>query len=379
VQPREPGTVHPVTDSSALRRLERQARRRVDARMAAKRVWESLPAIVQILVAVLAAYAIARWGLGHPFPVLAVTVTINSLGFARDARPTRVAETVIGILIGVALSDGLSLVIGKGLWQLAVVLAVVLVVGRAVSSSPSFAVAAALPSALVMILPVPEGGVFGRTLDAVVAAAVALLATALFPRDPGRAAARDRRTIFATLNESVGSIVDCLSDANSAAGELALSRLRRTQPMVNAWTDTLESAIAVARISPFLRARLPELQRNSRALVAVDLTSRHLRTIARRVEFLVRDGVRRPGLAEAVTQLGTGIRLLGEELTDPQLAGAARSLLSDLALRLDPAVIAPDAPMTDAAVVLMLRPLAVDLLVGTGMPIDEARVLLPEV
>jgi uncharacterized membrane protein YgaE (UPF0421/DUF939 family) len=347
--------------------------------MAIKRVWESLPAIAQILTAVTAAYAIAHWGLGHAFPVLAVTVTINSLGFARDARPSRVAESVVGILIGVALSDGLSLIIGKGLWQLVVVLLVVFVVGRAVSSSPRFAVAAAVPSALVVILPTPDGGPFGRTLDAVIAAAVALLATALIPRDPGRAAARDRRTLFAAVQESVSSIVDSLADADSAAGELALSRLRRTQPLVDAWTDTLESAIAVARISPFLRSRLPELQRNARALTAADLTARHLRTVSRRVEFLVRDGVPRPALAEVVTQLGTGIRLLGEELIDPQMAGAARSLLTDLARRLTPDQVAPDAPMTDSAVVLMLRPLVVDLLVGTGMPIAEARALLPVV
>jgi hypothetical protein len=185
--------------------------------------------------------------------------------------------------------------------------------------------------------------------------------------------------MFAAVQESVSSIVDSLADADSAAGELALSRLRRTQPLVDAWTDTLESAIAVARISPFLRSRLPELQRNARALTAADLTARHLRTVSRRVEFLVRDGVPRPALAEVVTQLGTGIRLLGEELIDPQMAGAARSLLTDLARRLTPDQVAPDAPMTDSAVVLMLRPLVVDLLVGTGMPIAEARALLPVV
>jgi hypothetical protein len=39
----------------------------------------------------------------------------------------------------------------------------------------------------------------------------------------------------------------------------------------------------------------------------------------------------------------------------------------------------PDAALTDSALVLMLRPLAVDLLVGTGVPIDEARRLLPPV
>ncbi|CAN5187164.1 hypothetical protein BH11ACT4_BH11ACT4_23190 [soil metagenome] len=368
-----------MTDSAPLRRLERQVRRRVDARMAARRVWESLPAIIQIIAAVTAAYSIARWGLMHPYPILAITVTINSLGFARDARPQRVATSVVGILVGVALSDALSLVLGKGLWQLVVVLLVVFVVGRIVSSNPSFAVAAAVPSALVLILPVPEGGVFGRTIDGLIGGVVALLVTALIPRDPGRAAARDRRTLFSAIGEALVSVVDCLKDADESAGELGLARLRRTQPLVDAWATAHESALAVARISPFLRSRLPDLQRSSRVLAAADLTTRHLRTIARRVEFLVRDGVRRPALAELLAQFGTAIALLGEELDDPQVVGAARSLLSDLARRLDPGMVLPDAHVTDAALVLMLRPFAVDLLAGTGMPLDEARALLPEV
>jgi uncharacterized membrane protein YgaE (UPF0421/DUF939 family) len=368
-----------VTDSALLRRLERQVRRRVDARNAVKRVWESLPAIIQIVAAVVASYAVARWGLGHAFPVLAVTVTINSLGFARDARPRRVAESVLGILIGVALSDGLSLLLGKGLWQLIVVLLVVFVVGRAVSANPAFTVAAAVPSALVVILPIPEGGPFGRTLDALVAGIVALIVTALIPRDPGRAAARERRTLFSVIGEALSSVVDALTDADEAAGELGLTRLRRTQPIVDSWAATHESALAITRLSPFLRSRLPDLQRSSRVLVAADLTTRHLRTIARRVEFLVRDGVPRPALAELVGQFRTSIALLGDELDDPQLVGAARSLLSDIARRLSPSLVIPNSPVTDAAIVLALRPLAVDLLVGTGMPIDDARALLPAV
>lgn len=354
-------------------------RRRLDARTAARRVWESVPAIVQIVAAVAASYSIAHWGIGHAYPILAITVTINSLGFARDARPQRVAESVLGILIGVALSDGLSLVIGKGLWQLLVVLLVVFVVGRAVSPTPSFAVAAAVPSALVVILPIPDGGVFGRTIDALIGGVVALLVTALIPRDPARAAARERRRLFSTIAEALVSVEDCLRDADEAAGELGLARLRRTQPLIDAWSATLETALSVSRLSPFLRARLPDLQRSSRVLTAADLTTRHLRTIARRVEFLVRDGMQRPALAELMTQFGTAIALLGDELDDPQLVGAARSLLADLARRLDPATVIPDAHLTDAAIVLQLRPLAVDLLAGTGMPLEEARALLPPV
>ncbi len=363
--------------AAQLRRLERRVRRRLDARMAGRRVLHSFPAIGQILVAVAAAYSIAHWGLGHAVPILAVTLTINALGFSRDARPRRVAESVLGILLGVALSDGLSLLIGRGLWQLIVVLLVVFVVGRAVSSNPAFAVAAAVPSALVLLLPVPAGGPFGRTFDAMVGGAVALAVTALIPRDPTRAARRDGRVLFSVLSESMGSIVDSLTDADEAAGELALTRLRRTQPLIDDWDASLDTALSVSRISPFLRRQLPELRRNARVQRSADLAARHLRTLARRVEFLVRDGVTRPALAGLVGEVATALTLLGRELDDLLLTGQARSLLSDLARRLDPAVVIPDAGVADAAIVLMLRPLVIDLLIGAGLEPDAARALLP--
>lgn len=91
----------------------------------------------------------------------------------------------------------------------------------------------------------------------------------------------------------------------------------------------------------------------------------------------MRDGAARPALAALVGEVGTAVALLGSELDDLQVTGQARSLLSDLARRLDPAVVIPDARLTDAAIVLMLRPLVIDLLIGTGMEPDAARALLP--
>lgn len=366
------------SDVGALRRLERRIAVRVRLRDGAARVIDSLPAIVQIVVAVLIAYSIARWLVGHPYPLLAVTVTITSLGLTRDARPRRVAESLIGIVLGVAVSESITVLVGSGIWQLGIVLLVVFVVGRFMTSNPQFAVASAIPSAIVMLLPT-QAGPFGRTLDAAIAGAVALLVTALIPRDPGRIAARDRRVMFAVLSESAESIARSLRDGDEAAGDLALSRLRRAAPLFEAWKQSLDTALAVARISPFLRGRLPELRRDARALDAVDLATRHLRTIARRSSYLVRDGIPRPGLADPLTTVATGVRLLGEELQDPQAAGAARSLLADLARRLDPVTLIPDAGLADASALLLLRPLVVDLLVGSGMPHDEARDLLPPV
>lgn len=346
--------------------------RALQVKQAVRRLWDSAPAIIQIVVAATAAYAIAHWGLGHEVPVLAVTVTITSLGFTRDARPVRVLQSVLGILLGIALAATIVSLAGRGPWQLVVVLLTVLVAGRLVSSNPAFPVAAALPSVLLVLLPDPVGGPFTRALDAVVGAVVALLVTALVPRSPRRIAVRDGAALFSVLVESTGSIVECLRDGDAAAGELALTRLRRTQPLVDAWGVALDSARAIARISPFLRAQLPELDRAARALAGADHAARHLRLIARRCEFLAHDGAARPALAGLVGSVGDGIRLVGAEVEDLELAGAARSLLADLAARLGPDAV-PGASVAEAAVMLQLRPLVVDLLVATGMPIDDAQ------
>lgn len=361
-----------------LRRLERRVARQADLRASLRRVGESLPAIVQILVAVAIAYAITHWGLGHAVPLLAITVTINSLGLARDARPLRVAETVLGIVLGVVLGDIVAAFAGRGLWQLLLVLGTVLVVGRLAAHSPAFSMAAAVPSALVVMLPDATAGPFTRTLDALIGGAVALAATALVPRDPRRAAARDGRALISVVREALASVDDALRHADAAAAELALARLRRTQPLIDAWTASLDTAVSVARISPWVRRHLGELRRQTNVLRVADLAVRHLRTLSRRVEFLVRDGRPRPELAELLLAIAHAVLLLGESIDDPVRADVARLELVGLAERLDPRVVLPGAPVTDAAIVLLLRPLVVDLLDGAGLHPDDARMLLPK-
>ena len=365
----------PTSTLPTVAKFERRMRRALSLKAAGRRLWESAPAILQIVVAATASFAIAHWLLGHDIPVLAVTVTITSLGFNRDARPVRVLRSVLGILFGVALAAGLVALFGAGPWQLVVVLAAVLVAGRLVSANPSFAVAAALPAVLVVLLPASTGIPFERVLDAAIGGGVALLVTALLPRNPRRIAAKDAAALFSVLVESTRSIAEALRDGDPGAGELGLARLRRTQPLVDAWTESLESARAIARISPFLRQTRPELERAAAALAAADHASRHLRLIARRCEFLVRDGARRPALASLISTVGDGIGLLGAEVENLELAGQARSLLGDLATRLGPDAV-PGASVAETAVVLQLRPLVVDLLVATGMSLDDAQARL---
>jgi len=343
------------------------------------RLVDSLLPITQIVAAATAAYAIAFFGLGHTTPLLAATVTISALGFVRDARPVRVLESAVGIIVGIAVSELLFLLVGRGVWQVAVVLAITLLAARLLSPSNAFAVAAGVQAMIVLILPVPDGGPFQRSIDGLIGGAVALLVTALLPRDPRRLARRDARRVFTVFTESLTALAAALEKADEPAAERALERLRMTQPIIDAWGESLDSARAIARISPFQRRHAPELEAQARVLRGMDLATRNLRVIARRIDFLVRDGVPRPALASLLATTATSATLLGQSLDDPLLADTTRVGLSGIAAHLHPRTVVGDAQVTDSIVVLMLRPLLVDLLTAAGLDDEKARALLPGV
>ena len=350
-----------------------------DLRSSGERAIDSLVPALQIAIAATISFAFAHFVLGHALPLIAVTVTISSLGFVRDARPLRVLETAVGMVIGIALSEVMVLLIGQGTWQIAVVLMITLVVARVLSSSNAFAIAAGVQSMLVILLPVPAGGPFVRSIDGIVAGVVALVVTALLPRDPRRFASRDARRLFASLTDALASLVIALEKADEPAAEHALERLRATQPVIDSWAASLDSAAAIARISPFLRRHRPDVLAQLRVLRGMDLATRNLRVIARRIDFLVRDGVPRPVIASIMASLGTSVELLGQSLDDPLLGDTVRVGLVAVVERLRPDTAVKGAPVTDSIVILMMRPLLVDLLTAADLPVDKARALLPEV
>jgi uncharacterized membrane protein YgaE (UPF0421/DUF939 family) len=366
-----------MSGGDALRRFERRLTLRLNVKIVTRRALDSIPAAIQIVLGVVLSYSFAHFVLGHATPLIAVTVVISTLGFARDARPRKVVESTFGILIGIVLSEALRIVVGAGVWQLAVVLLVTILVARAVSPNPAFALAAATQSALVIILPTPVGGPFTRSLDGLVAGVVALLLTALIPRDTRRIATRDGRALASTLSQSMTSLLEGLLESNQPAANLAFERLRKTQALVDNWTTSLDSALAVARISPFLRRQLPDLRRQQALLQGFDLAARHLRVIARRIFFLLKEGGGRVELVELFSEIAAIIDLMDAAIEDAGKLDEAASALRALAVRLDPDTFIPNAPVTESVFVLLCRPLVVDLLMACGYAIDDARALLP--
>ncbi|GAA3597742.1 hypothetical protein GCM10022198_22410 [Klugiella xanthotipulae] len=358
-------------------RWTQRLRRRVDVRAGAGRVLHSAPAIAQITVAAIISYLIAHHLLGHKNPVVALVVTISSLGLQRDARPRLLAETALGMVMGIALSELGLILWGQGTLQLACVLVVVFVAGRFFSPSNSFAVVAAIQASMVQVLPLPDGGPFTRSLDGLVAGLVALLFTAFIPRDPRRGPRRAAKKLFNEWNAALSALAAGLNLGDHHSAERALTRLRATQPLLDDWAESLESAEALARISPFAHRHRDDLFDLAEMLRYMDLATRSLRVIARRAMYKLQDDVPRPRLGQLIVSLSSGVSLLGGSVVDREFRMTARESLEQVVPRLDPQRSGVQDSLGDVGIVLSLRPLTVDLLCAAGVTPEDARTLLP--
>ena len=343
------------------------------------RVIESIPPVLQIIIAALTSYSFAFFILGHKNPLLAVTVTITTLGFTRDARPRRVIETALGIVMGLFASELLVQWFGQGIWQLAATLFLCLLGARFVTQSASFALTVGIQAMFIQLLPLPTGGIWVRPLDGITAAVVSLLVTILIPRNPKGLAQKDASALFDVFLESLDALRSALRDVDVKKADETLNKVRRTQPLVDNWRMSLDSAVAISRISPFLKKQRYDLNAQLRLMRGMDLATRNLRVIVRRVDFLIRDGEKRPYLADLIEQIYEATTNLSKATENEEYLFEARAGYLEVIHQLDPKKFGIADQLREASVLLLLRPMLVDLLCATGMSEDDARDELPVV
>ena len=333
---------------------------------------------MQLVLASSVAYLIARFGLGHPVPLLAVTVAISSLGFARDTRPGRVATTALAMVMGVVLSESSLALFGSGALQLTAVILLALLLARLISPNPAFALTVAIQAVLVQLLEAPTGGDFARVIDGLIGGLVALAFTALVPRNPIRLARADSRLLFATVKETLAKLREVLLTTDKLTADIALENIRQTQPLIDNWRSSLESAAAIARVSPFYRWAQKEIADQRVLFAGLDLATRNLRVITRRIDYLLEDQKPRPELASVIAKTLIAVDLLEQSLDDFSLRAKSQKYLSKLIRTLDPKTIG-DAGLSDLVVFMQIRPMVVDLAIAAGVEAEQARKLLPKV
>ncbi|MDQ4501391.1 FUSC family protein [Sinomonas sp. ASV322] len=344
-----------------------------------------LPALLMTVGAVVA-YLIAHYALGHVGPIFAATSALISLGFGRDLTVRKVLEVAVGCTLGIVLGDLMVTFFGAGIWQAGVVLMVSLLVARFLDRGVIFATQLGIQSLFVVLLPAPVGGPFTRSLDAVVGGLVSLLITALLPRDPRVQPRNDLEKLVAAFSEMLRECSGALAESDSTRAWHALVRGRGSQALVDTIRATLKSSSEVTRIAPAYRRYRGEIEDFSRAVEYLDLALRNGRVVARRLTSTINNAALSERAAESIAGLlsdtaesldlvAAGLSTWDRESRRVNLRSAGL-MLEDIASRAHPRKLHVER-LEGEALVILIRPMLVDLLEATGYEHEDAVALLP--
>lgn len=358
-------------------------------RVGLRRSRQSVGPALQMTICAVGAYAFAQYVLGHQGPLFAATAALISLGFSREPRTRRVLEVGIGCTLGITIGEILLHVLGTGLWQAAVVLFLSLMLARFLDRGVIFTTQLGLQSLLVVLLPAPDGGVFTRSLDAIVGGLFALLVTMLAPRDPRREPRSNIRDLLHELSAVLRQSADALAKSDPTLAWHALVRARNTQPQLDALALSVRDAREIARISPAYRRHLAELGDLRGSVGFLDLAVRNSRVFARRTTSVINHAALNDDAIEKVSDVindtADAVDILSRALAGGESGGSrekhlrqARNELAQVGRRLNPKVLGVTEIQGDA-LIMLFRPLVVDLLQSTGLSHEEAVSCLSEV
>ena len=373
----------PAVAAQTARRLAGPAAARQRLATGRLRVRTSWWGVVQCAVGGALAWQVAALLLHHQAPFFASVAAIVGLGVSYAQRLRRVVEIALGVAIGVGLGDVLVRVIGRGSWQLGLVVLIAMTAVLLLDGGPLIVNQAALQAVFVFALPPPAGGYVGRWEDALVGGAVALAIAFVTPANalpPLRDAATDVTTTIArALRESVHAARS--GDAEDAYQALELAR--STDGALAAWRAALEAAEEVRLLSPLRRGAARETRAHRRAVEPIDHAIRNLRVALRRMVVVVEHGTATgtgagPVFLEVLDQVAGVLFTVPSALRDPDGEGGRRlrAALDTVAPRLDPAALAGE-DLSATVVVAQLRSAVVDLYAIAGVEQHEAQAMLP--
>jgi uncharacterized membrane protein YgaE (UPF0421/DUF939 family) len=311
---------------------------------------------------------------GHERPFFAPISAVITLGLTAGERRRRAVELAIGVAVGIAIADALVAAIGTVTWQVGVIVALAMAAATLVGGGPLLASQAGASAVLVATLQPPEGGVdFGRALDALVGAGIALVVSSLLlPVNPKRLLRESAEPVVERLAGALDRLGEALSGRRVESAEAALLEAARADGAHEHLVASLETAGEAARLSPQRRAALGDLDRYAVAAGELGRAIENVRALARgsRRAITLEDAVPAEAI-EAVEELATSARRLRD-----YLGGAEPDAARDAAVRaaaLANAVLEETGNLSAVHIVGQIRLAAVDLLRAAGLGRDEAQ------
>ena len=229
-----------------------RAQSRLSAHGSAHRARAALWPVVQTACAAAIAWLVATRLFGHVTPFFAPVAAIVALGATRGQRARRAVELMLGVALGVGLGDLLIHLVGRGILQLAGVIALAMM-AAVILGAGGFLLTEAAVSATLVVTIVPATGTYAptRLIDALVGGAVALLfSQILFPVHPIRLVRRAAQSVLTELGHTVSDVAAALEERDLDAAEASLVRARRVNDDWARFEQALDVGREAARFSP---------------------------------------------------------------------------------------------------------------------------------
>lgn len=335
--------------------------------------------IVQLSLGSALAWLIATQVAGHLQPFFAPIAAVLTILAGVGQRRRTLLELVLGVSAGILVGELLIGAIGRGTWQLAVIVALALVVA-AFLGLKGLARTQTTTSAILISAVVPISGsgnpAVNRFVDALIGGLVGLLVSAVIPGNPVRSVDRVLQHIMGPLADLLDELALSLRHRDPGPAWTALQSARSLQPELDDLAATITMADEASRISPLRWRQRGHVRLYASSVRDIDNAVRDARVLARRVETMLRQRETPPdGMEGAVSGLATAVRVFGDDLAEhdkfdearDQVIAAARA--ATLAL---PAAVT----LNTAAVVAQVRSLAADLLYASGSTPVEVDELL---
>src|SRR4051812_23963459 len=298
-------------------------------RAARHRVRPHLGAVLQTALAALAAWWVALAVLPTQQPAFASIAAVISLGVAHGQRRRRAVELVGGVVLGIAVASVLVWLIGSGVLQIGLLVAVAMTLALLLRAG-DIVVSEAAVSAILLASFQPSGPAFSadRILEATIGGVVALTVAALvLPPDPMRLVADGAQHVLGRLAATLQDLSTALEQRDAEHAQAALKAARALDGEVEALEEALVTGLETTSLAPARRRDAERLRRFEHALPQLDFAVRNTRVLARHAMRQTRGRGPVPAeLVQAVGELAAAVQALAAQAEAPIDAGVPRDI-----------------------------------------------------
>jgi hypothetical protein len=337
-----------------------------------QRVRANLGLAAQASVAAGIAWYVAHNLLGHVQPFFAPIAAVVTLAISVGQRLRRATEIVLGNACGILLGEALILVIGRGAWQIGLVVLLAVVIAIMVGGSASLVTQAASSGALVAsLVPLTGDYFFTRFIDAVVGGVVALTVMGLLlPLNPLTVVQRAAGPLLRATSEGLNDAADAITAMDRDAGQRALDELRDAETHLRAFAESISAGKEIA-LAPIRWGKRGVLGQYVDSYNHVARALRNTRVLVRRTVTLIDDRESAPDtLVSAVRALADATGWLRRELAAGQEPEAARAAALRAVRESQDAYLA-GIGFSGSVIIAQIRSIATDLMRAGGLPPEE--------